>query len=367
MPRLALDADAPAHQLHQAAADGQAEAGAAEAARHGRIHLAERLEQPLHVLRGDADAGVVHGEIQVHPRGMPRQRPHRDADLAPRGEFHGVADEVDQHLPQARRITAHDSRCALGDLVEQVDLLLRRARGQEVERALEAVAQGEFGVLELEPAGLDLGEVEDVVDDGQQRLAALADGLGGLALLGREGRIQQQARHADDAIHGRADLVAHHREKLALGDVGLLRGLLGHTQQLGLTLALGDVELQAHVAGALAAFIGQRLDFQFDPDLPAVLRVGEDFTEIRPAHFCGPGHRFQRLRVGLGPDHEGDGRTALDLFQGETEQPREAVVDPLHAPLWVSEDHAAGGAARHQREPAGFRLGAAQVGGHAFR
>ena len=222
-------------------------------------------------------------------------------------------------------------------------------------------------MLELEPAGLDLGEVEDVVDDGQQRLAALADGLGGLALLGREGRIQQQARHADDAIHGRADLVAHHREELALGDVGLLRGLLGHTQQLGLTLALGDVELQAHVAGALAAFIGQRLDLQFNPDLPAVLRVGEDFTEIRPAHLCSPGHRLQCLRVGLGSHHESDRRPALDLFQGETEQPRKAVVDPLHAPLWVSEDHATGGATRHQREPAGFRLGAAQVGGHAFR
>ena len=92
MPRLALDADAPAHHLHQTAADGQAEPRAAEAPRHGRIHLAERLEQPLHVLRGDADAGVVHGEMQVHPREMPGQRPHRDVDLALRGEFYGVAD-----------------------------------------------------------------------------------------------------------------------------------------------------------------------------------------------------------------------------------------------------------------------------------
>ena len=31
------------------------------------------------------------------------------------------------------------------------------------------------------------------------------------ALLGGEGRVQQQAGHADDAVHRRADFVAHHR------------------------------------------------------------------------------------------------------------------------------------------------------------
>ena len=41
--------------------------------------------------------------------------------------------------------------------------------------------------------------------------------VGVLALLGRERRVEQQAGHADDAVHRRADLVAHRREELALG------------------------------------------------------------------------------------------------------------------------------------------------------
>ena len=70
--------------------------------------------------------------------------------------------------------------------------------------------------LQLEPPGLDLGEVEDVVDDAQQRVAARADDLGELALLGGQLGVEQQAGHADDGVHRRADLVAHRREEGAL-------------------------------------------------------------------------------------------------------------------------------------------------------
>ena len=42
------------------------------------------------------------------------------------------------------------------------------------------------------------------------------------ALLRRQVGVQQQPDHADDAVHGRADLVAHVGQELALGDVGRL-------------------------------------------------------------------------------------------------------------------------------------------------
>src|SRR5207249_3151158 len=44
---LALDPDAPAHQLTQTLADGQAEAGPAVAARRRHVDLAERLEEAV--------------------------------------------------------------------------------------------------------------------------------------------------------------------------------------------------------------------------------------------------------------------------------------------------------------------------------
>ena len=82
-------------------------------------------------------------------------------------------------------------------------------------------------VLQLQLAGLDLGEVEDVVDDAEQRLAARAHGSRRSSRCSavRLG-VQQQLGHADDAVHGRADLVAHVGQELALGDVGRL-GLEG--------------------------------------------------------------------------------------------------------------------------------------------
>ena len=48
----ALRRQRAAHQLGQAPADGQAQAGAAVAARDGGIDLAERLEQPIHAPSG---------------------------------------------------------------------------------------------------------------------------------------------------------------------------------------------------------------------------------------------------------------------------------------------------------------------------
>ena len=62
-----------------------------------------------------------------------------------------------------------------------------------------------------------------------------------LALLGRQVGVQGQLGHADDAVHRRADLVAHVGQELALGPVGRLGGLPGLAQLLLGLLALGDV------------------------------------------------------------------------------------------------------------------------------
>jgi hypothetical protein len=45
---------------------------------------------------------------------------------------------------------------------------------------------------------------------------AAPDGLGIVALLALSSRVEQEARHPDHAVHGRADLVAHVGEELGL-------------------------------------------------------------------------------------------------------------------------------------------------------
>ena len=101
-----------------------------------------------------------------------------------------------------------------------VQMLFDGARRDEVERGFDALAQVEGLRLDVHAAGFDLREVQDVVDDGQQRVAGFADGRDVVVLLGVELGVEQQPAHADHRVHRRADLVAHRRQERALGLVG---------------------------------------------------------------------------------------------------------------------------------------------------
>src|SRR5690606_3440788 len=76
-------------------------------------------------------------------------------------------------------------------------------------------------------ACLYFGQIEDVVDQGQQVLATGLDSLDIIQLLGIQVRVQQQFGGADHAIHGRADFVTDCRQKVAFGPISNLGGFLG--------------------------------------------------------------------------------------------------------------------------------------------
>ena len=103
-PGLAFEPDAPAHQLDQPPADGQAQPGAAVLARGGHVGLRERLEQLRRLLRRHADAGVAHGELELHLLAGALEQFDVEPDLAALGELDGVVDEVGQDLAEAERI-----------------------------------------------------------------------------------------------------------------------------------------------------------------------------------------------------------------------------------------------------------------------
>jgi len=83
--------------------------------------------------------------------------------------------------------------------------------------------------IEGQLAGIDLREVEDVVDDGEQRIARFDDDLGEGALARVELGLGQQLGHAEHAVHRRADLMAHIGEEFRFRTVG---GLGLHQQCL---------------------------------------------------------------------------------------------------------------------------------------
>src|SRR5256885_9656579 len=95
--------------------------------------------------------------------------------------------------------------------------------------------------MELEPPGLDMGQVEDVVDQGEKLAAAVVDRLrkfGPFRLRQLRGRLDD-LREADDRVQRRAELVRHIGEELGLHPVGFLQLEVGALQHLdGLPLAL---------------------------------------------------------------------------------------------------------------------------------
>ena len=101
---LALDRDVASHQLREAAHDREAEARAAEAARGRGIGLRERLEQARALLFGEPDAGVGDRDRDLRSAVAERLGAGMQRDAAALGELDRVAEQVEQHLPHARRI-----------------------------------------------------------------------------------------------------------------------------------------------------------------------------------------------------------------------------------------------------------------------
>jgi hypothetical protein len=187
-----------------------------------------------------ADAGVGHIEVHLHPLAHALLHPHSDRHLPALGELDRVVHQVGEHLAQAQRIAdqvgGHLRRGLEEELEALVGGLLRDERGD----ALQDVVEAEVDRLDLQLAGLDLGEVEDVVDHAEQRGAGVVDLRGVVALARRELGLHEQVGHADHGVHRRADLVAHVREEHRLGARRLLRRRL-RLAQLGGDRALALV------------------------------------------------------------------------------------------------------------------------------
>ena len=143
------------------------------------------------------------------------------------GELDGVVDEVRQDLAEAERVAQQMLGDAGRDVRQELEpLVVRLLRGERGDRADDFV-ELEVGGFDVELAGLDLREVEDVVDDGQQRRAGVVDLADVVALLGVERRLEREVREADDGVHRRADFVAHVRQEHGLHLRGFLGLLLG--------------------------------------------------------------------------------------------------------------------------------------------
>src|SRR5690349_5971663 len=98
-------------------------------------------------------------------------------------EFDRIAQEVQQYLTDAGNISVDDLRHIFLHDVRQVEMMLGGTCDNEIERAFDALAQIEWKIFKLHLTGFYFAEIEDVIDNGEQRLAAIADHFGEIALL----------------------------------------------------------------------------------------------------------------------------------------------------------------------------------------
>ncbi len=152
----------------QRLADRQPQAGAADIAGRGAVDLLEFFKDPPVVLRRDAAALVAHGEADRARGRLGRERHTLRGDR----ELDRIREQVRQHLERAITIGAHRRQ-----FVGQHQIDRDTATGGKRRDALRGGAAQLAGVKRHAPKRnrplLDLGDIENVVDQPDQPLAVV--------------------------------------------------------------------------------------------------------------------------------------------------------------------------------------------------
>ena len=291
MPRGALDLDRPAHQVQQPPGDGEPEAGAAVLAGGGAVGLLEGGEQRRRLGAGHADAGVFDAGVQRDRRRVQVPRRQAQVDLSLGGELDGVADQVVEDLPQPQGVAEQGAGQFRRERRAQAQALVLGRQGEQFQYVAEQFGQVERVLFQFQPAGLDLGRVEDVVEQAQQGLRGRPHLFQVLVLARRQFGVQHQMGQPEDGVHRRADLVAHVRQKIALGPVRRL-GFMGadfevavHSlENFAILDHFVDVDARANVAeeAAIAAVAWRTLI-----EYPAILAIMPAQAVFHPEGFPG--------------------------------------------------------------------------------
>ena len=143
--------------------------------------------------------------------------------MAALGKFDAIANQIEQHLFQAQGIAAEVVIARLRCSDAQRDLFLLCVKRHDRGHLVEHVREAKWQLCNFNAPRFDLGQVEHIVDDRQQRPASDADSAHQLAGIGGQMRFFEQIRDADDRIHRRAQFMAHVGKEGALGQVGRVR------------------------------------------------------------------------------------------------------------------------------------------------
>ena len=119
-------------------------------------------------------------------------------------------------------------------------LVLDREIAHQSDRVADHLGDVAHILAQLIGPGLDLGHVENVVDELEQMLAAVVDVAGIVAVArfvdGAQQLVLDDLGKADDGVQRRPQLVAHVGEEHRLGAVGVFRRSLAATRSFSMRL-----------------------------------------------------------------------------------------------------------------------------------
>ena len=316
--RLALHLESAVHVLQQAFTQCQAQA----AAFHIRVgpQAFERLEQLPHMIGCDAVAGIAHSHADSLSTDIDLKAHLAIAPVV----FDRIGQQVQQHLGQALAV-GNDARIRRQCRQRpQLHACVGGHGRHQRQRLLQGARQRDRHDIQRQASGLDLGDVQHLVDQREQVLAG-AQNVTDIGLL-RLGRVHvQQLRKAQDRVERGPQFVAHARQELAFGAAGAFGFLAGGAQGDLRRAAVGDVagDLGKTAQGAGAVVL--RRDHHAGPEPRAVLAAAPAFFGVI-AVAGGLAQRHVRvLRAFLGQVEQRE-MLADDLLLGIALDPLGAVV-----------------------------------------
>jgi len=165
-------------------------------------------------IRWNANAGINHFKAQFHVRlALPSERDF-NFHFPFFGELDRIAQEVEEDLLEAPWIAPKVLRYFGWNGADEFNLLAVGETGKGGERRLNRFHQIEVDGFYVQLARFNLGKIQNVVDDREEAFGAQAGAFCIFVLVPIQRGIEQQVDHAKDAVHGRADLMAHGGEKV---------------------------------------------------------------------------------------------------------------------------------------------------------
>ena len=223
--RLAGHLDLSTQQTGQLPGDGKPQACSAVIPVSSAINLLKGLVDHLLVFGCDADASVLNCNLKRLPRVQPAARQiavgargaKGNGNAAGFGELDGVGNQVSDDLLNAPGVRGNGRRrCGIDmDLQRQPFLL-----GQVLESAADPF--GHFGkrrhaIIEIDPAALNFGKIQNIVDQAEQVGPAAMDDLGASELVFGEITLpvlDKSLGQQQKTVQRAAQLVGHVGKKL---------------------------------------------------------------------------------------------------------------------------------------------------------